>query len=455
MSEDSNYKKAYKLEEVNNAVRFDVPIGPDHPFFTNFSEVRGDFGDKRIYKSFNVDPRTFTYNAEINQSNKTLLFLAGMRGSGKTTELSKYAQKMHNKDCFFCVTCNLDNALDMNDLEYMDILIFQIERLFEEADKAQLTINENIIESLQNWFGERINEVNKSIKAEGGFEIEAKAESPSFFNFLKLTAKLKGSILGSKENATKIRTVFKNNFTDFAKKINEFIFTINNVLREKGLAKELLFIVDGLEKTATPDIRREVVIKEMDRIKQIKANTIFTLPIELMSETQRLMQMNEVVSFPFVKLREKKITPGQSEFCEKAIEVFKEFTYKRIDKSLFDSEATVRRAILYGGGSPREYLRVLHYAALHADENKGQIDAAALDAGVKKLAAITSNYITKEDLELLKELKAANDSGIPTPFGAHWQDLLEKLIVLEYNDGTYKRVNPVVEISEMYKYYVG
>ncbi|MDZ7876204.1 MAG: hypothetical protein U5L45_00960 [Saprospiraceae bacterium] len=47
-----------------------------------------------------------------------------MRGSGKTSELEKIAQKLHNKDCFFCVTCNLDEGHDKNDLEYMDILIF-------------------------------------------------------------------------------------------------------------------------------------------------------------------------------------------------------------------------------------------------------------------------------------------------------------------------------------------
>jgi len=41
------------------------------------------------------------------------------------------------------------------------------------------------------------------------------------------------------------------------------------------------------------------------------------------------------------------------------------------------------------------------------------------------------------------------------PFDEDLQDLLEKLIILEYNDGTYKRVNPIVEESQLYKQYVG
>jgi hypothetical protein len=170
-----------------------------------------------------------------------------------------------------------------------------------------------------------------------------------------------------------------------------------------------------------------------------------------MAESSRLMQRNEVVSFPFIKLREK-----DGRVCEEAVKVFEEFTYKRIDKALFDNaDDTVRNAILYGGGSPREYLRVLQFANMYADENKGVMDNAALEKGVSKLAAKTSQYITEEDLKQLKTLKDANVTQRPIPYGPEWQDLLEKLIVLEYNDGTYKRVNPVVEVSALYKEYVG
>jgi len=103
MPDLDSYKKATSLLEIDNAVRLDVPITPDHSFYTDFSDVRGDFEDRMIYKSLNVDPKTFNFNRQVNTSNKVLLFLAGMRGSGKTSELSKIFQKLHKKDCFFCV----------------------------------------------------------------------------------------------------------------------------------------------------------------------------------------------------------------------------------------------------------------------------------------------------------------------------------------------------------------
>ncbi|HNG90988.1 MAG TPA: hypothetical protein PK858_12310, partial [Saprospiraceae bacterium] len=76
----STYKKATSLIEVDNAVRLDVPITPDHPFYTDFSDVRGDFEDRMIYRTLNVNPKTFVFNREANLGNKVLLFLAGMRG---------------------------------------------------------------------------------------------------------------------------------------------------------------------------------------------------------------------------------------------------------------------------------------------------------------------------------------------------------------------------------------
>ena len=130
-------------------------------------------------------------------------------------------------------------------------------------------------------------------------------------------------------------------------------------------------------------------------------------------------------------------------------------TFKRIDASLFDSPDTVRKAILYGGGSPRELLRVLEYANMFADEDTNKIFLEDLKKGVKKLSAQTSQYVSSKDLEKLKILKEANQKGELIAFDEEWQDLLEKLIILEYNDGTYKRVNPIVEDSPLYKQYVG
>jgi hypothetical protein len=335
----------------------------------------------------------------------------------------------------------------------MDVLIFQIERLFEEIQKVKLDIDQDILASLYVWFSERVKEVNKSIKKEGGFELEIKAETPKFldfFSFLGITAKLKANITGNKENAEKIRTTFRSNFTEFAQKTNEFFEAVNMLLRKQNIAREILFVIDGLEKTATFDIRKKIIIDEGDRISQIKANTICTLPIELMSQTRRLMQFCTVVSFPFVKVIEK-----NGDIVGEAVKRFEVFIYKRIESSLFDSPEIVRKAILLGGGSPRDLLRILEYTNMYADEDDNKIFMKDFEKATKKLAAQTAQYVTANDLALLKTLKVANEKNEQITFDDKWQNLIESQLILEYNDGTYKKVNPILEISELYKQHVG
>jgi len=77
MANNDFYKKAFTLVEVDTAVRFDVPIGSDHEFYTDFSDVRGDFEERMIYKALNINPVTLYYNEEANKGNKTLIFWQG------------------------------------------------------------------------------------------------------------------------------------------------------------------------------------------------------------------------------------------------------------------------------------------------------------------------------------------------------------------------------------------
>ncbi|MBW1615679.1 MAG: hypothetical protein JRJ49_03910 [Deltaproteobacteria bacterium] len=428
------------MEEAHLSVQFNIPVDSEHPYFVDFSDVRGDFAEKRIYKAFNVKLPDFTYNNKMHSLNKTLLFLGGMRGSGKTSEIAKYVLKLDKPDCFFCVVCNIDKELDINNVEYMDILILQIEKLLEKAKDKGLKLKPNIIKDMQSWFGERIVEIDKRLTKEGGFEVGSG-------NLLSLIVGIRGGITGSKTTASQIRQVLQNNFMDFASKFNEFIEITNDQIRKLNLGREILFVVDGIEKTMTAETRRKVIMKESHRISGIKANTIFTLPIELMTEIQQLIMFAEVEIFPFVKIKHQDGKP-----VDEAINKFKEFIYKRIDTKLFDNAKTVEKAIEYSGGSPRELLRILKTAYSYAEDI---IRLDNINSAIKKLAAYYSNNISSEDLKLLKRLKKNNRNNKHIPYEPRLNKLMENLIVMEYNDGTYKRVNPIVEASEIYKEYVG
>ncbi len=440
--------KATKLEEIDQAVPFNVPITPDHPFFVDFQGLRGDFEDRIVYRSLNVkqDGDAFTFDYSNNSFNKTLLFLGGMRGSGKTSELAKYAQNLNTKDCFFVVTCNLDVELTMDNLEYMDILIFQLEKLTQKLKKHDIELNNNALERLSDWFAERIVEVNASIegevKLEGGFD----SEKSILGKLLGLVGSLKVGVTGTKTRAKIIRTTIKDRFVDFASKFNEYIEEANTALRKQKKGQEVLFIIDGIEKALSTEIANKLIIEEQGYIQQIKAYTIFTLPIHLMRERRRLEQFARVESFPFVRIQEKNGTE-----IPESIDKFKEFIKNRIDEKLFESDDIMHQMISLSGGSPRELLRIIETSAFYADEKKGVLDQASLDKATKRLASQAANFLTEEHLNKLKELREFNSSGREIAYDDVLQELLENIIVMEYNDGNYKRVSPLVEKSKIYQ----
>jgi hypothetical protein len=442
-------QKATNINEIDQAVQFNEPIGPDHDFFTDFSGLRGEFEDRIVYKNLNVRKVAgeFTFNSTIDGGNKSILFLGGMRGSGKTSELAKYAQLLDSPKCFFCVTCDIDTELDLNELEYMDILILQLEQLSIRLSKFNFSVDEGILKRMQEWFSEREKEITNTLKGEMGFEMGAEVNTRNpFFSLVSLFGKFKTGVTGSNERANVVRQNLKNNFIPFANIFNEFIEEVNLSLRHNNVAQEILFIVDGLEKTMSADTRRKIIIEEQNRISKIKAYTIFTLPIELMKFRQQLMQFSSVEAFPFIKILER-----NNDENEPAFQQLREFVYKRIDESLFESEDIVNKAILYSGGSPRELLRILEVSAFNVEDEKNAISMANLDKALNRIANQTAQYLTEPILEKMKEIVENNKQGKSTAFDETLEHMLEHTYVMEYNDGSYKRINPVIELSNLYQ----
>ncbi|HMQ48135.1 MAG TPA: hypothetical protein PKA70_11785 [Saprospiraceae bacterium] len=448
--------KALQMDEIDAAVNKFEPVKPDHPFYTNFENLRGDFKEREVMRILNVDKAEgkYVFNYKVNQSNKTLLFLAGMRGSGKTSELAKYAQLLNTPECFFVVTCNVDEELDMDNVQYMDILIFQLEKLLKRSSEVNLQLSNDVLNVMNRWFEERVKEINRSLTAESQAELEIGGEdafsiSGLLGKLLGITAKLKMGLSGSYERAESIRTSFKNRFVEFSNQFNLFIEQANQQIRRDKQGQEILFIVDGLEKTMSADTRRRIIMEESNRIRQIRANTIFTLPIELMKEEQRIRNFSEIITFPFIKICHRDGT-----IIEEAYSRFEEFVHKRVDEKLFDSVETVRLIIRFSGGSPRQLLRIMEQSTWQRGNNDNQLTSDHVKKALEKLGNSMARYLEPDDFELLRKLKNALDAGAPIGFDSQIQSLLEKEIILEYNDGTYKRVNPLVEMSSLYQYHV-
>ena len=439
-------KKATTLYEIDQAVQFNVPVGPDHPFYTDLSEVRGEFEERIVYKILNVkvDQHQFSYDYLRHSHHKTLLFLGGMRGSGKTSELAKYTQNLNSPNCFYCITCNLDEELDMNDVEYMDILILQLENLTAKLDHDSIPLSNRAIEGMMMWFEQRIEEINSNIKGEVGLTLKINLKKSLLGRMLDLFRELKIGIAGSKKRAKIIRNALKNKFGIFAIKFNQFIEEANLGIRKSNYGREILFIIDGLEKTLSQAISKKIIIEESNRIRRINVNTIFTLPLELMRFRHQINEFSQLESFPFVQMIDK-----NGKKLEKAFSTFQSFIYRRIDSSLFENEEVVNSIIEYCGGSPRQLLRIIETASFYADEKLGFIDHLALDKALHRLSSQMAQYITQEQLIKIRQIMANNQSNDYTLFDNIMQELLENIIIMEYDDGNLRLINPLLKLSKL------
>lgn len=450
------HKQALILDDIDSVVNRFQAVTPDSPFYVNFENLRGNFQEKETLRALNVkvSKQEYVFTNAKNYDNKTLLFLAGMRGSGKTSELSRYAKNLNKPGCFFVITCNIDQGLDMDKVEYMDILIFQLEKLLERTAEINLSIDDSILKTMLSWFQTMQTDINKKLKTEGSAEISfgGKKElslsvAELFKQLLGINASIRLGLNGSVERADSIRTTVRNNFTDFALKFNTFVEQVNEQLRKEKKANEVLFIVDGLEKTMTASTRRKIIMEESNRIVLIKANTIFTLPIELMKEAQRINNMfATVISFPFVKLINKDGTKVAAAYLK-----FREMIEKRIALNLFENDETIDRIIELSGGSPRQLLQIIEQAAWKADDDAGIITLENVEDAAQKLGTEMAAYLGDSEFKVLAELKTHLIQKTIIKNTTVLLDLLEQGIILEYNDNTYKRVNPLMELAVIYQ----
>ncbi|MDN5067548.1 hypothetical protein [Aliarcobacter butzleri] len=419
--------KANTFYEIQDAVAFNNPIDEKNEFYTDFSGFRKGFNERKIFKYLNINPTT----KECNKISQTLkLFLSGHRGTGKTTELLKLKNEIDETTCFFTVFCDLsDEELDVNNIDFIDIIILILEKLTKTLDDKKIDIPKANIEPFYDWYEQRITEINNQTDESASIEVEGKA-GIDLFSLFSLVTKTKGKLSGSNSTKETIRKVFKNKFSDFSLKFNEFILDIKGYLLKNGISKDLLFIIDGFEKIGSLEDRKKILIDNSNKFVEIKANMIITLPIELFSEVSRLKEFASHISFPLITLD------------ENSKERFKEFIYKRIEKNLFDSEDTVEQIIAYGAGSPRETLKIISSAYIQAE---GEIiDLKSVQDTQKSISEELMKYLDEKEILLLKQVY--NKDNIP--FSDELAKLLIKKVLLDYDDGIERKINPILLDNE-------
>lgn len=371
---------------------------------------------------------------------KHVLFF-GHIGSGKTTELRRYAAELSHPDrpWHFAVEINVKLLLDGNNLNYADLLMGMALRLLACLQEKHIDIDGIHLQRLEHWFGERVMnfEEVKTFEAEVRAGAEIKSGIPGL---LSLFGKLTSAFKTNSTHKEALRLAIRNTFTDFATAFNALLRAAEAQIAARGLGQRVLFLVDGTDRLNRDDARA-MFQQDVAQLLNIEAHVVYTAPLGLKFEGGLDGKLDDLV-LPMLKLQE-----SDGSDCPAGRAALRELLLRRADISLFAGEAEIARLVEVCGGHPRDLLRLLMFCCQLVDYGE-PIDAATVDAAIKRLAADYRYKLEPDDYKLLAQLDAdhihaGNDERL--------RKLLYECSLLEYNNGSWRRSHPVVRTLEGYQ----
>jgi hypothetical protein len=429
------YKPPTHVLEVLQKIEYEEPLPAGDERYVDTTEARG--GAKtfvRLARKFGWDPAS---NVFFAPNDKHVLFF-GHIGSGKTTELRRYARELEQSKRFYVVEVDVLALLDRNNLQYTEALMAMAERLFERVGHDGFNIPEAALKPVRDWFAQSTTVKTKSSELNAELQTAIKAGG-GIPGLLKLAASFTSAFKTGASTKDEWRQEIRNRFTTLAAAFNGLVRAVEAELKAQGLAERVLFLIDGTDKMRGEDTL-QFFVYDAEQLLAIEALAIYTAPLHLKYDGRLGGKLDADIVLPMIKLNEPDDSP-----CQAGREALKDLLLLRADRKLFATDADVERLVEHSGGHPRELLRLLALCCQLAD---GMIDAAVVGKAIAQLASDYRYFLQPEDYALLWRV---DHQATPSGNDERAQRLLHRLALLQYNDGTWQRSHPVVRTLDGYK----
>jgi len=422
--------------EALSKLNFDEAIKPDDPRFVDTDAARGGVGTQnRLARKFGLDLAQDIFFPV--QKKHVLLF--GPIGSGKSTELARLTQKLEQGNRLYPILLNVRGEIDINNLQYVDVLMALANAVAQRFDALNLEIPPEELKAMSAWFMEHVATEEKVRELSAELRSEASVEFSIPF-LAKLLAQMTAAFKTSSTYKDSLRDVVKKTFSQFALAFNTFVLAAEQALKARSLAERLLLIVDGTDKITLDDAER-LFMFETEQLLTIEALVLYTAPITLKYVGNCVSKLDADEVLPIIKLNNR---DGSTH--EPGWEAMREMLGKRIDPVVFSDPSSVDRLIEFSGGHPRELLRLLR---LSCELTEGdQINPDTVERAIDKLAADFRYWLHPIDYDLLARIDVNKGAHVGNDEGT--RNLLWRLALLHYNDGSWRASHPVVRRLEGY-----
>ena len=429
-----DYQPPGHLLEVLQKIEYEEALSDQDPRYVDSQEARGSEKTfTRLARKFGWDPVS---NAFFAPYEKHILFF-GHIGIGKTTELRRYALQLNASRRFYVVEVDVLAKLDRNNLQYTEVLMAMAETLLERLHADGFVLGAEALEPLQRWFGNVVE--TQATTKELSAELKTVAEGGGGIpGLIKLLATFTAAFKTGSSQKSEWRREIRNDFTSLALAFNTLIRLAEAQLARKGRAEQLLFLIDGTDKMRGEDTQ-QFFVQDAEQLLAIKTLVIYTAPLHLKYDGRLGGKLDADIVLPMMKLYER--DGGR---FEAGWRTMRRLLLLRADRCLFASDAEVDRLVEFSGGHPRELLRLLKLCCELAED---RIDASVVQTAIEKLAADYRYFLKPADYALLKTI---DSNPVDGGNDEQAQELLHRLALLQYNDGTWRRSHPVVRTLEGY-----
>jgi hypothetical protein len=429
------YEPPTHILEVLQKIEYEEALPDGDPRYVDTQKARGSEQTfTRLARKFGWDPET---NAFFAPNDKHVLFF-GHIGSGKTTELRRYAGKLNDSKRFYVVEVDVLAKLDRNNLQYTEALMAMAETLLERLNGDGYSLGEEALKPIRDWFTTAIHTraSNSELSAELKTGIQAGGGLPGI---VKLFAGFTAAFKTGSSQKSEWRQEIRNGFTTLAIAFSELIRTAEVLLASVGRAERVLFLIDGTDKMRGEDTQ-QFFVQDAEQLLAIQTLAIYTAPLHLKYDGRLGGKLDADMVLPMIKLQERNGSPFAP-----GLDAMHDLLLLRADQSLFASDAEAKRLVEFSGGHPRELLRLLKLCCEVAHD---KIDAMVVQRAIEQLASDYRYFLKPADYSLLKAIDTNPAHG---GNDLQAQELLHRLALLQYNDGTWRRSHPVVRTLEGYQ----
>jgi hypothetical protein len=407
----------------------------------NFDDVRGDENVVEVYA------RSLRRATPTRADFK---LFTGHRGVGKTSELYRLKdlleQPVGDKGGFLVVFCDVSDRLDVNDLDFPDLLVFVASQLQEQLGQLQLPGFSAVTTYLSRVWDEIRSLLGSQVELKG-VEVET--------GFAKLAIELR-----NRPNSRKLlRDAVEQHSTSLLNAVNDLLNSAEASARNSHYAG-LVLIIDGLDKLVRRDLGNgnnthdRLFIDRSEQLASLRVHTVYTVPISLIysprfSQVQQSIgEHNAPVSM--IRLRPKRDAPR----CPNSPGMMKmrEMVEKRCThagtshQDAFDSDDTLNYLCEMSGGHPRHLMMFLQAACNELDDLP--ITRKAAEKAVRKYGNALLREVPDAAWDALKHFDQPQRD---IPKDDLHQQMLFLLFVFEYMNGDiWYEINPVLRTLERF-----